>query len=542
MIFKLTEEMANSINQKLKFQLFIDRIVKYFVPSILFISILTFFIWSVIKYFFNSKISWIYISERSISILVVSCPCAFGLAIPIVTTTSLKIALQYGILVKNLAVLPEIKDTKKVVFDKTGTLTEVITDINLEYNSNEFPILHFVELLEKNQLHPVAESLYKYSIRKKKLEENLFFKEIPVEQILTIKSLDKNELDNYKELYKNNQIIEECNGIMRHNNGITSKVIYNNKELNVHIGNDQFIFSLGILNVNEIEDVNKLIKDLNDNKLMLILIVINNKLSGIFTLNTFSNLRAEAKGVISALNEKNIESYILSGDTEVSVRESGKILNLPEKNLFGYKSAQSKKLVLNDLKNKDQTKVMMIGDGINDCLSLTEASFGISFNANSQLNMISSDIIFLQEDLSLILVLLKISKYTYFFIWLNVFWAFAYNFIMIPFTSGFLNHYINYNISPSMSSLAQLISDIFIVCTASLLRCFKFNEFKADNSLKTRDEINTLNGNLLRKKSIDNFSNYSDSSYQENLLIKNSDKENINEIEMIQPLLLTVRD
>lgn len=567
MVYKLTEEMTNAINQKLKFQFFIDRIVKYFVPGILLISTSTFIIWFIIKIFINDKITLVYIAERSISILVVSCPCAFGLAIPIVTSTALKIALEYGILVKNLAVLPEIRNTNKVVFDKTGTLTELITDVSLEYNSEKLPILHIMELLQRNQNHPIGESLYKYSIRNKVYEINKYFNidnnkdtninydnynnniddtlEVEENQLEIIKPSQK-QIEDYANLFKQNPILEETEGVLRHNNGISSEISYINDKYHVIIGNENFIKSLNLESNNNTNitdnkiieslissnpDVSRIINKLKQEKLLSIYLIANNEIQAIFSLNTFANLRNECNGVIEELKSKyNTDSYILSGDSEDSVEEVGKNLNIPISNLYGNKSAQNKKIILNDLKNNDVNKVLMLGDGINDVLSLTEATYGISFNANSQLNMISSDIIFVKEDLTLLIVLLKLSKYTYVFIWINVFWAFFYNICMIPFTSGLLSSLIDYDISPTMSSLAQLFSDCLIVITASCMKLFIFNEFKKRNNMKTRDELNSeilsKSYSTKRKQSYD--SRNSINSKKSNIRKSGNDKNNGN--------------
>ncbi len=147
MLFKVIKEVSVSLNQKLKFQHFIDKIIKWFVPLIIIISVLTFIVWLLIKLIlvdFNKeaseeylkKMSYLtiaFIFERAISILVVSCPCAFGLAIPTVTTISLNKALKNGILIKNLSILPEIRNANAFVFDKTGTMTIIEREVKIEY-------------------------------------------------------------------------------------------------------------------------------------------------------------------------------------------------------------------------------------------------------------------------------------------------------------------------------------------------------------------------------------------------------------------------
>lgn len=202
------------------------------------------------------------------------------------------------------------------------------------------------------------------------------------------------------------------------------------------------------------------------------------------------------KGVIKYLkNELNIESYILSGDAKESVNQMGKEIEILQKNCYGALEPSTKKNILKQLKENDDS-VIMIGDGVNDVLSLSEASFGVSFNANSQLNLISSDIVIVKEDLSLIIALINISKYSYYFIWLNIFWAFFYNILMIPMSSGFLMNYIMFDISPQLSSMFMLLSSLLVILNSNFLRFIKFNSYKIEgkyiDELKTRNEMNYL--------------------------------------------------
>ncbi len=159
-----------------------------------------------------------------------------------------------------------------------------------------------------------------------------------------------------------------------------------------------------------------------------------------------------------------------------------------------------KKKILQDLKNKNKNFVLMIGDGINDVLSLTEANYGISFNANSQLNLIASDIIFIKEDLRLILSLLKLSKLTFVFIWINIFWAFVYNIVMIPIVSGVFYKYSEFLMSPTISSLSMLCSSLLIIFTSNLLRLFNidyiYDSYKDNNqSIKENLYLGDFNNN-----------------------------------------------
>lgn len=539
MMFKLMDSMLASLNQKLKFQHFVDKITEYFVPIIVLIVFFSFFVWSIRKFsgyqlVNDRELTWFYIFERCISILVVSCPCAFGLAIPTVTTIAMSKAMKLGILIKNLTILPEIRKTNKIAFDKTGTLTETIKNINSEFVEEKYPVYEIIECMEMNQTHPVGESLYYYALKNKAF--------ISKDKLSVVKIIDDDE-------FKSN---EDRKSIIKHDYGIEANVIVNNNtEYNIIIG------STTVLDLNsniKTSDKEKIImNNIKKNNKSITLVIVNNAIASILSIDTVTNMRAEAKGVINYMrDELSIESYILSGDAEDSVNTMARELNISSNNTFGALQPGRKKIILNELKQNDN-KVMMIGDGVNDVLSLSEASFGVSFNATSHLNLISSDIIIVKEDLSLLIALINISHFSFYFIWVNIFWAFGYNFLMIPISSGLFEKYINIEISPQLSSFFMLLSSLLIIFNSNLLRFISFNSYKVEgdyvNTLKTRIELENTSNNLIvvdeykalddccvRKGSIDkNFNSLNfdtDNALNNKLISSNtSNNNNINSFE-----------
>jgi Cu+-exporting ATPase len=441
-LYKVTKEMNESLNQKLNFQIFIDRIIVYFVPLIIGISIITLLVWILI-YIFNSKgkdyLTLIFVFERAISVLVVSCPCAFGLAIPTVTTISLNTALKNGILIKNLSLLPEIKNTENVVFDKTGTLTEIKKEVKIEYENekvNKIPVYTMIAACEKDHKHPLAAILYSYSLKK-------------------INSEESNTISLSSEIEKDSR-------------GLSAKFICS-------VDNKSYLFSLGNKKYSE-EKIGKAInnEDLKIDNIAnssMIYITVNEEILLVISIDTSTEIRKEAYQIVNLLKELNKNIFILSGDKIESVKSVGLKLGISEENIFGEVDNKKKKEFFLNLK-KTNTKSMMIGDGMNDILSLSEADFGISFNAASQLNLVAADIIFIKEDLRLIFILLKLSKLTFIFIWINIFWAFFYNICLLPITSGAFHSFWNVEMSPTLSSFSMLCSSLFIILTSHTLKLF----------------------------------------------------------------------
>jgi len=246
--------------------------------------------------------------------------------------------------------------------------------------------------------------------------------------------------------------------------------IHKEKENSFLIGNKKFIEEINSINIPD--KINDIIEEISKNNSSIIITCLNSVILGIFSVDANSIIRPELEFVLNQIR-KNIlnDIYILSGDNINSVEDIGKKLNIEKEKCLGNVSDFEKKSFLQTLK-KNKKNVLMIGDGINDVLSISEADYGISFNANSQFNLVASDIIFMKEDLNLMLILLKISKLTYVFIWINIFWAFIYNIIMIPITAGIFYSFWDYLMSPTISSLAMLCSSLLIILTSNFLRCF----------------------------------------------------------------------
>jgi Cu2+-exporting ATPase len=217
----------------------------------------------------------------------------------------------------------------------------------------------------------------------------------------------------------------------------------------------------------------------------VVFICRNNSIIMILSLDTTSNIRMEAYTVIHKLKGR---KFILSGDHEDSVKELGSKLDIHPDNCIGSVDSEAKKAKLRQIRQTG--KVLMIGDGLNDILSLSEADFGISFNTNSHLNIVASDIVFLKQNLNLIFSVIKLSWYTNIFIWFNIMWAFSYNLCMLPIAGGVFH---KIDMSPTFSSFSMLCSSLLIILTSNLLR---FINITPNNLVECKDsqvEINKPN-------------------------------------------------
>lgn len=286
-------------------------------------------------------------------------------------------------------------------------------------------------------------------------------------------------------------------------------------------------------------NLQSVIKKISNNSSTNVFISIDNNINAILTIDTSSSIRPEIKFVLDELRLQGKRTLILSGDNCQSVQEVGKKLGFTGSDLIGEVNNIEKKEILQCLKkekNKNNVSLLMIGDGINDVLSLSEADYGISFNAHSQLNLVASDVIFIKEDLSLILSLIKLSKLTYIFIWINIFWAFIYNIFMIPIATGLFRSLSAYTMSPTISSISMLGSSLLIIFTSNLLRLFEIDykpkfinwgRISEDNNLPNSSENNCSKLYISHNKPCcsqqKNYTNISDIINEENANTDNND-------------------
>lgn len=410
-ISEIVRLVVEATNTKAPIQRIADIVSGYFVPSIIVIAVLTLIISLFItKDFNNSIISFV-------TVLVVACPCALGLATPLAMVVSMGSSAKNGILIKKSEILEETKNIDTIVFDKTGTLTYGTPKISKIINYSKLSdkeIFKIVSILEHNSTHPIATSFIKY-----------YDKNINVDKFETINGM----------------------GI----SGIINKNKY-------YVGNSKLLKKLNIDNKSTEEE--KLSQEGNS-----ILYVVKNK--EILSLIGVKDItRTNAKDTIKNLIKLNKNVIMLSGDNEPTANIIAKELGI--KNVIANVMPKEKKETLSKLKAEGH-KVMMVGDGINDAPSLANSDIGVSLSGATDIAGDSADIILIQDDLSKIVTLFDISKRTIKIIKENLFWAFIYNILMIPIAIGLLKP-LGIMISPMVASIAMTISSLTVVLNSLRLK------------------------------------------------------------------------
>lgn len=364
--------IKNAESEKPPVQQMADKISAIFVPVVVSIAILTI----LINYFFASQ-TFAESLLRSIAVLVISCPCAMGLATPAAIAVGLGRGAKKGILFKNARSLEIFKSIKQVVFDKTGTLTTGNFSIaNFNTTIDEETFKRIVFSLEKYSNHPIGKSI----ASEWKMKEDIRWANVEEIKGLGMKATDKEGNEYIAGSYK------------------TTTTSYNGNDFhNVYISK-------------------------------------NNELIG--WIDVKDELRQEAKQVIQTLKQKGIKTILLSGDKKEKCLQVQQILDNDE--VIAEQTPEQKLQYITKLNEAAPTA--MVGDGINDGPALAKATVGISLSDASQVAMQSAQVVLMNHGLKNLPEALGLGKHTYITIKENLFWAFSYNIVAIPVAAlGFLS-------------------------------------------------------------------------------------------------------
>ncbi|EHZ7233149.1 cation-translocating P-type ATPase [Campylobacter upsaliensis] len=382
----------------------IDKISAYFVGFILILALLVF-----LFYLPNLEKAFLH----ALAVLLISCPCALGLATPLALALAFEKGARNFILLKNPAALEILSQIKLVLFDKTGTLTQNTLSV-FKHNLSEENFLKLAQI-ESLSSHPIAKALFKAT----KLKES------PL----------RGELENH----------------------IGQGVIYKEGENTYFIGNEEFLKE-----AKGLEKTKEFLNSCEEKAPIRVYFAKNGICLGGVALS--NALKKGAKELVDFLNSQEIKSVILSGDNEKSVAKIAKELQID------FHAKMTPKDKLNFLqKEQEQYKILFIGDGLNDAAALQKADLSISFSEASELAKQNTDIILMREDLTLIKLCFHLAKRTKRIIKLNLFWAFSYNLFSIPLAAGVFS----FSLSPHFAALMMSLSSLAVVLNSLRLKMDK---------------------------------------------------------------------
>ncbi|MBE3609825.1 heavy metal translocating P-type ATPase [Campylobacter californiensis] len=410
--------LSDASTKKMPISRLADRVANIFVPSVILISIATFLVWYLVGKNFDYAIS------NAICVLIISCPCALGLATPIGIISALARGAKGGILIKNPEVLEIIKDVKFAVFDKTGTLSK--GKIAVKKHSLSEHHLSLVACVENLSEHLISKAVVEYA-----KQNNIKIKKLT---------------GNFKTI-------------------VGHGVAYYDDENSVIVGNEKLLRDEGIkIDAQQRAEMAEIVKDGSG----IILVAIDQKFVGFITLG--DELRDESVHVISTLKEHGIKTVMLSGDNESVVSASALALGVDE---YYANALPNDKFELISQLGK-QGRVIFVGDGINDSPSLKQADVGIAMNSGSDIAKGAGDIVLVKNDLRSVLHVIELGKSTMRTIKENLFWAFVYNIICIPIAAGVLYPVFGLLLNPIYGAIAMCFSSVTVVLNSIRLRFLKF--------------------------------------------------------------------
>ena len=437
-IIKLVEEASNS---KAPISKLVDKIAGVFVPVIMSIAIATLVVSYLILKDFELSFNF------AISILVIACPCALGLATPVAIMVGTGKGAENGLLIKNAEILEKAHLVKTVVLDKTGTITEGkprVTDfILIDKTVDVLAIAYTLEIMSE---HPLASAICDYARQK---YSDIF------------------DCEEYYQL-----------------DGFGIKGIIDNDEY--YIGNDKIFKEYNIFDSELIHRINLLSKE---GKTVLV-VTKNKEVVGLFAIK--DPIKPTSISAVKALKEKGIKVVMLTGDNIDTANTIAFEVGID--NVIAGVLPTTKQTVIKEEMAKCDGLVAMVGDGVNDALALTTADLGIAIGGGSDVALESSDIVLLRNDLLDVLNVMNLSKRVLNTIKGNLFWAFFYNCIGIVLASGLL-YGLGIKLNPMIGSLAMSCSSVFVVCNALTINFFKVEKVDK-NSTNVKLDVKTLTLNV----------------------------------------------
>ena len=433
-IIRMVSESAGS---KAPIARIADKVSGIFVPAVLVIAAIVFAVWLALGAHVGGALT------RAISVLVVSCPCALGLATPVAIMVGNGVAAKNGILFKTSASLENTGRGEIIVLDKTGTITNgvpEVTDIIPSYDSTDNELLINAYALENGSEHPLGRAVKEYC---------------------AANSLELKSIDDFK-AYAGNGLEGKLNGNL------------------ISGGNLSFISKRTTVR----SDLLSKAEELSSQGKTPLFFASNDRLLGIIAVA--DKIRKDSSEAISELKNKGLITVMLTGDNKRTAESIGKTADV-DITIAGVLPADKERIVK---ELKKYGKVLMTGDGINDAPALTAADVGIAIGAGTDIAIDSADVVLMKSTLKDAVAALRISGKTITNIHENLFWAFIYNVALIPVAAGVYAH-LGLTMSPMLGAAAMSISSFTVCMNAlrlNLIKPYNTRSDKAKSNIRNRIE------------------------------------------------------
>ncbi|XP_012573132.1 copper-transporting ATPase HMA4-like [Cicer arietinum] len=421
-----------------------DDISRVFVPIVVSIAIITWLGWFIPgeaglypKYWIPKAMdAFEFALQFAISVLVVACPCALGLATPTAIMVASGVGASQGVLIKGGDAMEKAHKVKIVVFDKTGTLTigkpEVVSAVLFSKFSRE-ELCDMTIAVEANSEHPIAKAVVTHA---KRLKQSCGSQSI--EQIQDVKDFE-----------------------VHVGSGVSGKV----KAKTVLVGNKKLMNAFNVPISPMVE------KYMSENEILArtcVLVSIEGNIAGAFCVT--DPVKPEAKSVISFLHNMGISTIIVTGDNWATANAIANEVGISE--VFAEIDPMGKADIVKDLQMKGMT-VAMVGDGINDSPALAAADVGMAIGAGTDIAIEAADVVLVKSNLEDVVTAIDLSKNTISRIWINYIWAFGYNILGMPIAAGVLYPFFGIRLPPWLAGACMAASSLSVVSSSLLLMLYK---------------------------------------------------------------------
>lgn len=416
-----------------------DKVSYVFVPAVIVIAVFTIAVWLFTGHSVGFALA------RGISVLVISCPCALGLATPVAIMVGNGMAAKNGIMFKTAVSLEETGKTEIVVLDKTGTITSgepKVIDIIPDNGCSEEELIKYAFSLEKKSEHPLAKAIVEYAVDK---------------------SYDYCDVEDFKALP---------------GNGLYGSISTEKGVQQLYAGNYNLISSKTEVTDKMKEMSEKLSKD---GKTPLFF-AKDGKMLGIIAVADV--IKEDSRSAIRELQNMGIKVVMLTGDNENTAKAIGEQVGVDE--IIAGVLPDGKESVIKRF--KEEGKTVMVGDGINDAPALTRADIGIAIGAGTDIAIDAADIVLMKSQLSDVPAAIRLSRATLRNIHENLFWAFIYNIIGIPLAAGIWYPMFGLKLNPMFGAAAMSLSSFCVVSNALRLNLFKIYDSSRDKRLKKKQK------------------------------------------------------
>lgn len=426
-----------------------DKVSGVFVPAVIALAVITVIAWLIAGQSVGFSLA------RGISVLVISCPCALGLATPVAIMVGNGMGAKNGILFKTAVSLEKTGKTQIVALDKTGTITQGeprVTDMIPASGRSEKELLSIAYALEKKSEHPLARA---------------------ITQRAEQEGLTAGEVEQFKALP---------------GNGLTASL-----DGAVLLGGSYKFISEQIPVPDEIKAQSERLSEEGKTPLFF---TLDGELCGIIAVADI--IKEDSPQAIKEMQNMGIHVVMLTGDNERTAKAIGKKAGVDE--VIAGVLPDGKEQVIRDLQQKGQ--VMMVGDGINDAPALTRADIGMAIGAGADVAIDAADVVLMKSRLLDVPAAIRLSRATLRNIHENLFWAFIYNIIGIPLAAGVFIHLLGWQLNPMFAAAAMSLSSFCVVTNALRLNFFRMYDSKRDHKIKNKLKTITEKETKTMKKTL----------------------------------------